>query len=76
MRKRRRKRLQQAAQPEMANEPSGLKELPQGKTCAEMDGNSDPVEIDSRTVLAISGPTVELDASRIQRQRIEETAAN
>ena len=75
LRLRMRKRMRRPDLPEMSGQSSGLKRLFHGKWRAEMETKSEPVEIDSRKVLVIPGPPVELDGSQIQRRRSEDTAA-
>jgi hypothetical protein len=62
--RRRRQRIRHPDVPEMTGQDSGFKTMLAGKWRAEVDGDSNPVEIDSRNALVIPGSPVELEDSQ------------
>jgi hypothetical protein len=60
---------------EMPSHSAGLKRLFRGKWRAEMDGDSQPVEIDSRKVYVVPGPPAELEAPQHELSRSPSVAA-
>jgi hypothetical protein len=60
---------------EMPSHSAGLKRLFRGKWRVEMDGDSQPVEIDSRKVYVVPGPPAELEAPQHEQSRNPSVAA-
>jgi hypothetical protein len=60
---RRRRRQRHPEVPELSGQSNGFRKYFGGKWRVEADGNSQPVELDSKYVHVIPGPPVELDAS-------------
>lgn len=72
---RKRKKTEHPTVPEMSGHSSGFKSMLRGNWRGEMDGGSQPVEIDSRKVLVIPGPPVELEAEQLRRGSSDAAAA-
>lgn len=70
---RRRRKAQCPSMPEnmaeMSGHSTGLKKLFRGKWRAEMDGGSQPAEIDSRKVYVVPGPPAELEAPHHEQNK-------
>jgi hypothetical protein len=67
------KKWQHLKVPEMSGQPSGLMRLLRGNWGGEMDGSSQPVEIDSRQVVVVPGPPAELEAPHHQPKKATHT---
>jgi hypothetical protein len=65
----RKKKRQHPIVSEMSGQSSGLRRLLKGNWRGEMDGSSQPVEIDSRQVVVVPGPPAELEAPHYQPKK-------
>jgi hypothetical protein len=54
---------------EMSDHPTSFKEFLRAKWKAEMDGSSQPAEIDSNNVYVVPGPPAELEASQHEQNK-------
>jgi hypothetical protein len=71
---RRRKQQRKRQHPnvvELEGSSRGLKHFMGGKWRAEQDGSSQPVEAESRSVMIVPGPPVELDSRHVDRGRLD-----